>query len=145
MNIKWLCLVSGALLLLGIPAWWPYVFYTILRWIIFLSASVVAYESFNSKFKIQSIIFLATAFLFNPFYPVILDKSIWIILDFLAAIVFFITSFFTSKLKVDVEITDFAKTHPLITSVLAIILLVMVWHWLNQPMKVIYDPTAPPY
>lgn len=93
MNIRWLCLISGGLLLLGILTVWPYSYYIFLRWIIFISSAIVAYNFYTSKFQAWALIFGATAFLFNPVFPIYLDKSTWVIFDFVAATLFFLAAY----------------------------------------------------
>jgi len=93
MNIKWLCLISGILLLLGIPAGWPYSYYVLLRWIILISSAIVAFGFFNSKLQAWALIFGAVAILFNPLIPIYMSKQTWIIFDFIGACLFFIAGF----------------------------------------------------
>lgn len=95
MNIKWLCIISGGLLLLGIPTGWPYSYYILLRWAIFISSAVVAYNFYNTKSQAWALIFGAVAILFNPIMPFILNKSIWIVFDFIGACLFFVAGFST--------------------------------------------------
>jgi len=90
MNIKLLCLISGGLLLLAIPTGWPYDFYILLRWAIFMSSMIVAYGFYKSKITAWTFIFGAVAFLFNPIAPIYLNKSTWVTLDFIGAILFFL-------------------------------------------------------
>ena len=143
--MKWFFIFCGVLLLVAIPSWWPYDFYIILRWIIFLSSAYFALQLYNSKHRMLSLVFLAIFFIFNPLYPVYLEKSLWIIIDLVSAIIFFMASL--SKIKKDNgnPFENLFDEHPYIVILLAIILVFMIIHWLNQPMKIIYDPNAPPY
>lgn len=93
MNVRSLCIISGVLLLLAIPTWWPSGFYILLRWAIFISSIVVAYGFYKSKIMAWTFIFGAIAFLFNPVAPVYLGKSTWVIFDFIGAILFFLAGF----------------------------------------------------
>ena len=93
MNIKWLCLISGGLLLLAIPTGWPYGFYILLRWAIFISSIVVAYGFYKSKITAWTFIFGAVAFLFNPIAPIYLSKQTWVTLDFIGAVFFFLAAY----------------------------------------------------
>lgn len=90
MNIKWLCLISGGLLLLAIPTGWPYDFYILLRWAICISSIIVAYNFYASKVQAWALIFGAVAFLFNPIMPIYLSKSTWVVFDFIVAILYFL-------------------------------------------------------
>lgn len=100
MNIKWLCIISGGLLLLAIPTGWPYDFYILLRWVIFAIALIVAYNFYSSKLQSWAITFLILAVLFNPLFPINLAKSTWIIFDLVGAGIFFLAAF-SNKIKVE--------------------------------------------
>lgn len=97
MNIKWLCIASGIILLLAIPTGWPYSFYILLRWTIFLSSIVVAYGFYKSKIIAWALIFGAVTFLFNPIAPIYLSKSTWVTFDFIGAVLFFLAAYSTNK------------------------------------------------
>jgi hypothetical protein len=99
MNIKWLCIGSGILLLLGIPTGWPYSYYIILRWVILISSAIIAYNFYNSKLQGWTLVFGAVGILFNPILPFYLAKSTWVILDFIGAIVFFLAAYSVKKNK----------------------------------------------
>ena len=88
MNIKLLCIASGIILLLGILNW-PYGYYVFLRLAICASSAIVAYHFYNSKKSFWALIFGGLVLLFNPFIPVYLNKSLWIIIDFIVAALFF--------------------------------------------------------
>lgn len=89
MKIKWLSIASGVLLILGIPSFWPYDYYILLRWVITIS-SVISAISFNeSKLTGWVLTFSAIAILFNPLFPVYLNKGTWVGIDLISAIVFF--------------------------------------------------------
>jgi hypothetical protein len=92
MNMKGLCIASGIILLLAIPTGWPYDFYIFLRWAIFISSIATAYSFYKSKLMTWAFVFGAVAFLFNPIASIYLSKSTWVILDFIGAILFFISS-----------------------------------------------------
>lgn len=100
MNIKSLCIISGVLLLLAIPTWWPSGFYTLLRWTIFISSIIVAYGFYKSKIMAWTFIFGAVAFLFNPIAPMYLGKSTWVIFDFIVAVLFFIGGYSSQGKKI---------------------------------------------
>lgn len=97
MNIKSLCIISGVLLLLAIPTWWPSDFYILLRWAIFISSIIVAYGFYKSKIMAWTFIFGAVAFLFNPIAPMYLGKSTWVIFDFIGAVLFFLAAYSKKK------------------------------------------------
>ncbi len=97
--MKNICIICGILLLLAIPSWWPYGFYTLLRWIICAVSIYVAYGFYKSKLTGWTFVFSAIAVLFNPIFPFYLDKSSWVGIDFISAILFFLASYSTKKVK----------------------------------------------
>lgn len=95
--MKWLCIASGILLLLAIPSGWPYDFYILLRWVIFISSLIVALGFHKSKITAWALIFGAIAFLFNPIIPVYLNKPSWVLIDFVSATLFFLAGYSVKK------------------------------------------------
>ena len=97
MNIKWLSMASGVLLFLGILNGWPYEYYIILRWIVCGVAvfNVVGFS--KSKLTGWALVFAALAFLFNPLIPVYLNKSSWVGIDLISAIIFFLAAYSINK------------------------------------------------
>ncbi len=97
MNMKWLCIVAGILLILAIPTGWPYGYYILLRWFIFISSIITAVGFYSSKLNSWVLIFGALAFIFNPLFPLYLNKSTWIPLDLIGAFLFFIAAYSIKK------------------------------------------------
>jgi hypothetical protein len=93
MNIKWISIVSGVLLLLGILNGWPYAYYILLRWVICGAAIFNAVGFSKSKLTGWVFVFGALAFLFNPLFPVYLNKSSWVGIDLISAFIFFISAY----------------------------------------------------
>ncbi len=81
MNIKWLSIVSGLLLLLGILNIWPYGYYTLLRWVVCGAAIFNTIGFSKAKLTGWGLVFGALAFLFNPLFPIHLTKSSWVGID----------------------------------------------------------------
>lgn len=97
MNIKGLAIISSILLLLGIPSGWPYNYYVLLRFTIFLSSIIFAYGFYKSKLTGWALVFGVIAFLFNPIIPIYLNKSHWILIDLTSAILFFLAAYSSKK------------------------------------------------
>lgn len=57
------------------------------------SSIIIAHGFYNSSLTSWTFIFGATAFLFNPIIPIHLNKSSWILIDFISAILFFLAAF----------------------------------------------------
>lgn len=96
--IRWLCIISGALLLLAIPTFWPYNYYIFLRSAIFSSSILVAYRLYKSGLINETFIFVVVAFLFNPIASVYLNKQTWVYIDFISAILFFAMAYYVKKI-----------------------------------------------
>jgi len=97
MNIKKTCILSGILLLLAIPPVWPYGYYQLLRLLIFATSALVAWGFYKSKLTPWAWIFGSVTFLFNPLIPIHFDKSSWVPIDFISAMLFFLAAYSVKK------------------------------------------------
>ena len=93
MNTKWLSIAAGVLPLLGMLNGWPYGYYIILRWIVCGTAIFNAIGFSKSKLTGWVLVFGALAFLFNPLFPVYLNKSSWVGIDLISATIFFLSAY----------------------------------------------------
>ena len=94
---NWFIVIAGIMLLLAIPAIWPYGYYQILRWVVAVVSAYNAYLAHESKQNEWMFIMGAIAVLFNPIAPIFLQKQTWMILDLATAILMFIS---ISKIKI---------------------------------------------
>jgi len=85
--------ISVVLLLLAIPAIWPYGYYILLRWIVTASAIFLIWIAYDLKKTFWLFLMGIVAILFNPIIPVYLDKGTWVIIDFIVAILFLVSIF----------------------------------------------------
>src|SRR5260221_13159763 len=92
MNVKLICIASGIALILAIIPTWPYNYYILLRWFIFIASIVVAYGFHKSKLTGWVWVFGTIAFLFNPFFPIYLTRLTCTPIDLISAVLFFISS-----------------------------------------------------
>ncbi len=97
MNIKNLCLLAGILLIGAIFSFWPYSYFIILRWLVFIISLIVLNGFYTSNLKGWAIVFGVIALLFNPIYPVYLNKQSWIPIDLVSAIFFFLAAYSIKK------------------------------------------------
>lgn len=97
-NIKenWFTVVAGIMLLLAIPAIWPYSYFQILRWVVTGVALYNAYFAHEFKNNTWVLIMIIIAILFNPISPIYLQKETWVYLDLVAAVLMFVS---LSKVK----------------------------------------------
>jgi len=65
---------------------WPYSYFVLLRWVITGSCAFILYTK-KSHGSLQYILFIVLL-IFNPFFPVHLERSIWLIIDGLSIIPF---------------------------------------------------------
>lgn len=72
------------LLLLAIFYYWDHGFYQFLRLSVFSLSATYAYRHFNKEQMLWGGVAAATALLFNPAYPVELERDVWRIFNFLA-------------------------------------------------------------
>jgi len=93
-------IISVIILLLAIPAIWPYGYYILLRWIITASAIFLAWVAYDLKKTFWLSLMGIVTILFNPIVPIHLDKETWVIIDFIVAILFLV-SIFKIKTKVN--------------------------------------------
>jgi hypothetical protein len=63
----------------------PYGYYQLFRYIAVVGFAMLAYYEFERKNIIMAIMFVALAFLFQPFSKVPLGRQSWIIIDIVAA------------------------------------------------------------
>ena len=64
----------------------PYGYYQLVRFIALAGFSVLAYSAFENNSKIEAIIYLCLALLFQPFIKVALGRDIWNIVDVLVGV-----------------------------------------------------------
>jgi uncharacterized membrane protein YesL len=93
MNSKWVCIVCGILLLLGIPTGWPYSYYVLLRWIVCFASIFVAYSFYKANLSGWTWVFGAIALLFNPILPFYLNKGLWVLIDLVSSVLFFVSAY----------------------------------------------------
>lgn len=91
MNIKSILVASGVALILAILPL-PYAYYQFLRIFIFFSAGFVSFKFLKQKFIPWVLVFGAIALIFNPIVPTHLDKSSWVVIDFISALLFFLAT-----------------------------------------------------
>ncbi len=70
-----------------------YGYYILLRWIVCLTAIYIAYFSYEAEKIYLTWVMGIIALIFNPLIPFYLGKDIWIVVDFIVAIVFGINIF----------------------------------------------------
>lgn len=87
------------MLLLAIPEGiWPYGYYVLLRWLVAGVAAFVIWIASNLEKQGWMWLMVIIVILFNPIMPIHLDKEIWVVTDFIVAIIFLV-SIFKIKLK----------------------------------------------
>ena len=80
--------VGSALFPLGALGPWPYGYYTLLRWVVCISALMVVYRASHVDRPWAVWTFGLVALLFNPLVPIYLSREIWAPIDVAVAILF---------------------------------------------------------
>lgn len=80
--------VAGIMLLLALGSW-EYSYYQMLRVVVSASSVYLAWRMFNVKQQGWGWGFVVAGALFNPIYPIYLDRSAWMIVDVAFAVFFF--------------------------------------------------------
>ena len=83
-------LIVGSALCLAVLRW-PYSYYTMLRWAVCIIAAYGAFRAFDAGRKTWPWVFGALAVLFNPLAPMHFARATWTVLDFLAALILFLS------------------------------------------------------
>lgn len=91
-------IIAAAILFLALFGGWPYGFFTLLRFVVFATTAYVAWMAYEQQKEKWVWIFGFLAVLFNPFFPIYLNRDLWSIIDFITG-VFLIISVFLLKLK----------------------------------------------
>lgn len=85
--------ISIVLLLLAIPAIWPYGYYVFLRWMVTGSAIFLIWVANKLQKQKWLGLMIVIAILFNPIIPIYLTKEIWVVIDLIVAIIFLVSIF----------------------------------------------------
>lgn len=75
---------------------WPYGFFTLLRFVVFVATAYVAWMAYEQKREKWIWIFGFLAVLFNPFFPIYLNRDLWSIIDLVTGL-FLVASVFVLK------------------------------------------------
>lgn len=91
--MKPLLITSAVMLFLGMFSGWPYGYYTLLRFVIFIVGCLITMAAHKMQRHGLMVAIGLIAVLFNPVIPVHLDKTTWRIIDFMVGVVFLILLF----------------------------------------------------
>jgi hypothetical protein len=95
--MRYILLICAGLLLLALTDL-PIGYYTFLRIVVTISAIVVLVQEHKNRISFWIISFGIIVILFNPIIPIYLNnKSIWLSIDILVAIIFIVKSLITNK------------------------------------------------
>ncbi|MGV3547864.1 MAG: DUF6804 family protein [Pedobacter sp.] len=84
-NIRHLKLALVSLLFLCILPM-PYGYYELVRFVMLIGCSLLAYQQKLKEHKAEMLIFIVLALLFQPFFKIALGKTIWNIVDVMVGI-----------------------------------------------------------
>ncbi len=83
-------IIAGALLIALLPL--PYFYYQLLRIVVTVVASIYAYKFYEDNQMPNAITFGVIVLVWNPIFPIFMDKSVWLILDIIGAVIFYFGS-----------------------------------------------------
>ena len=78
--------VIAAVMLILALADWPYGYYIFLRWVVAVSAGLLAYSAYKLDRKAWVIIGVGILLLWNPIAPIHLTREAWAVLDIIGAV-----------------------------------------------------------
>ena len=91
-TLKWPAILAAVMSFTAVLSW-PYTYYQILRIVVCVAALYYLYCKTNKGFKLPTAwLAVVVAILFNPIFPVYLDRSIWTVLNLGAGAYFFIVA-----------------------------------------------------
>lgn len=99
MKTKTVAIIAAILLVIAIPPIWPYGYYRLLRFAITAIAIFIAFKAHKLAQTGWMWTMIFVAILFNPIFPIYLDKGPWVVIDIIVATIFLATI----KLKDSVE------------------------------------------
>ena len=85
--MRLLKLITSGMLFLAIFQL-PYGYYNLLRLVVTISSGISSFSAYENEKVGIAIIFAIICLLFNPIFPIYLDKSMWIPIDIIAGIFF---------------------------------------------------------
>jgi hypothetical protein len=83
--------VSIVMLILAVPAIWPYAYFQLLRLVVTASAAYIAWLFHNSERSGWMWGMIGIAVLYNPFVPFFLVKETWVLFDLIVAVIFYLS------------------------------------------------------
>ena len=83
-------IVAVLLLIAMLPL--PYAYYQLLRIVVTIVAAIYAYSFYENNHMPKAIIFGVIVLIWNPIFPIYMDKSVWLILDIIGAVIFYFGS-----------------------------------------------------
>ena len=75
----------------------PYGYYQAVRFVGMIGLTLLAYYSYEQKRKVEVIIYIGLALLFQPFFKVALGRTIWNVVDVVIAIGLIASIFYKPK------------------------------------------------
>lgn len=86
-SLKPPAVIAAVMLLLAAFFAWPYGYYGLLRWVVCVASTFIAYHAWHSRCQSWMWVMGLIAVVFNPIVPVRLDRDTWRMFDLLAVIV----------------------------------------------------------
>jgi len=88
--------IAALFLFVALIDGWPYGFFTLLRFVVFAATAYVAWMAYEQQKEKWIWIFGFLAVLFNPFFPIYLNRDLWSVIDLVVGL-FLVASVFVLK------------------------------------------------
>lgn len=90
-------LTISIMLFLAIPTLFPYPYYSLLRWTVFIGSLYISFKAYENDRPVLLPFFITIAILFNPLIPIYLSKDTWVIIDLIVGIIFLVSVAFIKQ------------------------------------------------
>lgn len=88
--------IAALFLFVALIDGWPYGFFTLLRFVVFAITAYVAWMAYEQQKEKWIWVFGFLAVLFNPFFPIYLNRDLWSVIDLVTGL-FLVASVFVLK------------------------------------------------
>lgn len=95
-TLSWGCFIASAMCLFAV-ADWPYGYYMLLRWVVFVAALIAGFVLLSRKHRFTPLAAFGLVILFNPIAKIHFERGTWAVLDLLAAALLVRLGFLTAE------------------------------------------------
>ena len=85
--------ISAILLFGALLEGWPYGYFTLLRFIVCITSGYITYNTYRLSKEFWMYSFGLLTILFNPIVPIHLSRDMWVVIDFIVAVLMVVSIF----------------------------------------------------